>query len=286
MHAEGNFQFFDPHQRHPVLGCDLGVSLLDMRRVGRPGLQFAADLDSLDPLPSAGMPGQAFHSATWCPTRCCACGPTHGGATAHPHDRAAAWRTPVTGPIAVREFITWIRELDCGDPMPGDRATTTVPRLNAPAAVRRGRHNAAGMPAHPRPFADPPAAPAAARMAAPPLAPRAGDAGGGAGRGAGVFGAGDQRVGAGRVRRRGARRQRRARPQPARRRDGWTTPCWTAPRCTPACARPARCSSSTPTPLPPTAAAWRCACWASMRCRSPRWRPSCCRSRPTAATGW
>ena len=101
MHAEGNFQFFDPTSGILFSG-DLGVSLLSGRAAQTP-------LQSLHPLPN-GM--EAFHKRymvsnkilrLWAemvaplPIRMIV--PQHGA--------------PLTGP-AVREFIAWIRELSCG----------------------------------------------------------------------------------------------------------------------------------------------------------------------------
>lgn len=108
MHAEGNFQFFDPPSGILFSG-DLGVSLLS-------GQQAGQTLRSLDPLPH-GM--EAFHRRymvsnkvlrLWAdmvaplPIRMIV--PQHGA--------------PLAGP-AVRDFISWIRELPCGIDLVGPR---------------------------------------------------------------------------------------------------------------------------------------------------------------------
>lgn len=101
MHAEGNFQFFDPTSGILFSG-DLGVSLVS-------GTQAARPVKSLSPLP----PGMAaFHRrymvankvlrlwaemVTPLPIRMIV--PQHG--------------SPLAG-AAVREFIAWIREQPCG----------------------------------------------------------------------------------------------------------------------------------------------------------------------------
>ncbi|MCA0241338.1 MAG: MBL fold metallo-hydrolase [Proteobacteria bacterium] len=101
MHAEGNFQFFDPASGILFSG-DLGVSLVD-------GKTAAQTLHSLQPLPR-GM--EAFHRRymvsnkvlrLWAdmvstlPIRMIV--PQHGA--------------PMEG-AAVSEFIAWVRELACG----------------------------------------------------------------------------------------------------------------------------------------------------------------------------
>jgi flavorubredoxin len=111
MHAEGNFQFFDPASGILFSG-DLGVSLMT-------GAQARTTLRSLDPMPP-GM--QAFHSRymvsnkvlrLWAdmvaplPIRMIV--PQHGA--------------PMAGP-AVREFISWIRDLPCGIDLVGPRDYT------------------------------------------------------------------------------------------------------------------------------------------------------------------
>ena len=108
MHAEGNFQFFDPVSGILFSG-DLGVSLM-------PGRQAASPISSLDPLPP-GM--EAFHQrymasnkvlrlwadmVTELPIRMIV--PQHGA--------------PLQGP-AVAQFIAWIRELPCGVDLFGPR---------------------------------------------------------------------------------------------------------------------------------------------------------------------
>lgn len=111
LHAEGNFQFFDPLSGILFSG-DLGVSLVS-------GRQAQQALHSLSPLPP-GM--EAFHRrymvsnkvlrlwadmVTPLPIRMIV--PQHGA--------------PLQGP-AVREFIAWVRELPCGIDLvgPGDYA--------------------------------------------------------------------------------------------------------------------------------------------------------------------
>ena len=101
LHAEGNFQFWDPVSGILFSG-DLGVSLVG-------GRQAAKAIDSLQPLPP-GM--EAFHRRymvsnkvlrLWAdmvaplPIRMIV--PQHGA--------------PLTGP-AVRDFIAWARDLSCG----------------------------------------------------------------------------------------------------------------------------------------------------------------------------
>ncbi len=101
MHAEGNFQFFDPASGILFSG-DLGVSLVS-------GAAAATTLSSLQPLPP-GM--EAFHRRymvsnkvlrLWAdmvaelPIRMIV--PQHG--------------SPLAG-TAVAEFIAWVRELPCG----------------------------------------------------------------------------------------------------------------------------------------------------------------------------
>ena len=101
LHAEGNFQFFDPASGILFSG-DLGVSLVGGRRAGIP-------LKTLSPLPP-GM--HAFHQRymgsnkilrLWAdmvatlPIKMIV--PQHGA--------------PLAGP-AVHEFIDWVRELPCG----------------------------------------------------------------------------------------------------------------------------------------------------------------------------
>lgn len=108
MHAEGNFQFFDPVSGILFSG-DLGVSLVSGATAGH-------TLRSLTPLPP-GM--EAFHRRymvsnkvlrLWAdmvaplPIRMIV--PQHGA--------------PMAGP-AVREFIAWIREQSCGIDLMGAR---------------------------------------------------------------------------------------------------------------------------------------------------------------------
>lgn len=108
MHAEGNFQFYDPVSGILFSG-DLGVSLVS-------GDQARTTLRSLNPMPH-GM--EAFHKRymvsnkvlkLWAemvaplPIRMIV--PQHGA--------------PMAGP-AVREFISWIRDLPCGIDLMGSR---------------------------------------------------------------------------------------------------------------------------------------------------------------------
>ena len=108
MHAEGNFQFYDPVSGILFSG-DLGVSLVS-------GDQARTTLRSLNPMPH-GM--EAFHKRymvsnkvlkLWAemvaplPIRMIV--PQHGA--------------PMAGP-AVREFISWVRDLPCGIDLMGSR---------------------------------------------------------------------------------------------------------------------------------------------------------------------
>lgn len=108
LHAEGNFQFWDPLAGILFSG-DLGVSMVGAQAAARP-------IHSLSPLP-AGM--EAFHRRymvsnkvlrLWAdmvstlPIRMIV--PQHGA--------------PLAGP-AVHEFIDWARRLDCGVDLVGSR---------------------------------------------------------------------------------------------------------------------------------------------------------------------
>jgi len=101
LHAEGNFQFFDPISRILFSG-DLGVSLLSGKEAGKP-------VDSLRPL----LPSMtAFHQRYMVSNKVlrlwadmveglpiAMIAPQHGA--------------PLVGP-AVQEFIGWVRNLSCG----------------------------------------------------------------------------------------------------------------------------------------------------------------------------
>jgi len=113
LHAEGNFQFYDPVS-HILFSGDLGVSLM-------PGKQAATPVTSLAPLLPSML---AFHRRYMVSNKVLRLWadmvstlkidmivPQHGA--------------PLAGP-AVREFIDWARQLQCGIDLMGP-ANYTVP---------------------------------------------------------------------------------------------------------------------------------------------------------------
>jgi hypothetical protein len=101
MHAEGNFQFFDPTSGILFSG-DLGVSLLSGRRPAKTRCRACSRCPRHGGLPPA------LHGVEQDPAPV----GRHGGAAAHPHDRAAA-RRPAGGPGGARVHRLG-RELPCG----------------------------------------------------------------------------------------------------------------------------------------------------------------------------
>lgn len=101
LHAEGNFQFYDPVARILFSG-DLGTSLIDGRLAGRPCSRLVELLPSMEPFHRRYMVSNRV--MRWWADMVSALPidmivPQHGA--------------PLVGP-AVSEFIAWARELHCG----------------------------------------------------------------------------------------------------------------------------------------------------------------------------
>lgn len=108
MHAEGNFQFYDPVSRILFSG-DLGVSLVGGRQAGTPVNDLRELLPKMEPFHRRYMVSNKIlrlwaDMVSGLDIRMIA--PQHG--------------VPLAGP-AVQQFIAWVRELHCGVDLVGPR---------------------------------------------------------------------------------------------------------------------------------------------------------------------
>lgn len=108
MHAEGNFQFYDPVSRILFSG-DLGVSLVGGKRARTPATDLRELLPSMEPFHRRYMVSNKIlrlwaDMVSGLDIQMIA--PQHG--------------VPLSGP-AVQQFIAWVRELHCGVDLVGPR---------------------------------------------------------------------------------------------------------------------------------------------------------------------
>jgi len=101
LHAEGNFQFYDPVS-HILFSGDLGVSMLKGKDAAKPITSLAPYLHRMEPFHRRYMVSNKV-LRLWADMvsrlKIDMIAPQHGA--------------PLMGP-AVREFIDWVRELPCG----------------------------------------------------------------------------------------------------------------------------------------------------------------------------